>query len=144
MGKILCDNQEFIYDDNYSHKDFTGRLLLDKNLKDITIFGSCFSQEIPDRHIFPDDITGVTFINCNLDNVYIPDGNMVIGCSQRKFKAQNDLMDWILDVDLKPIEPIMKEEFVAKGISIDPKDISKTKMTESIIETKIKELSEIK
>lgn len=139
MSKILYDNQEITYDDNYSHKDFTGRTLLNENIKDINIFGSCFSQEIPDRHIFPEDMTGVVFYNCNLDNVYIPTGNTTIGCSQKKFKVQNDLMDWILDADLKPKEPIMKEEFIKMGISILPKDIPKTKMTESIIESKIKE-----
>jgi len=144
MGTNIVNNLEFTYDDNYSHKDFTGRELLDKDLSGITIFGSCFLQEIPDSKIFPDNMTGVTFINCNLDNVFIPAGNETIGCSQRKFKVQNDMIDWILDTDLKPKEPISKEEFIKYGISIDPKDIPKTKMTESIIENKIKELSEIK
>lgn len=139
MGKNIIDGQEFIYNDEYSHKDFTGRKLLNaKDLNGITIFGSCFSHEIPGTKVFPDDMKDVTFINCNLDNVYIPAGNQTIGCSQRKFKVQNDLMDWILDEDLKPKEPIMKKEFEKLGISIDPKDIPKDKMDESIIEQKLK------
>jgi len=141
MGKNIINNQEFTYDDKYSHKDFTGRRLTDaKDLNGITIFGSCFSQEIPDTKVFPNDMTGVVFYNCNLDNVFISDGNSTIGCSQRKFKVQNDLMDWILDKDLKPAEPIMKKEFEKLGISTDPKDIPKDKMDESIIESKLKEI----
>jgi len=150
MGTNIINGQQFTYDDNYSSKDFTGREFLNANkwwkfwtgsIKNITIFGSCFSQEIPDSKIFPDNMTGVTFINCNLDNVFIPAGNETIGCSQRKFQVQNDMTDWILDTDLKPKEPISKEEFIKYGISIDPKDIPKIKMTENIIENKIKELS---
>lgn len=84
-------------DPSYSHKDFTGQDLSDRNLDGLTICGSCFSQETPDRHIFSDKMTGVTFLWCNLDNVYIPPGNTAKNCSQRIFKAQPDGEDWILD-----------------------------------------------
>lgn len=111
----------------WHNKDLTGRDLTKEVLRNINVFGSCFSQEKPDSHIFPDDMSGVTFLFCNLDNVFIPPNNEVIQCSQRKFKVQNDLEDWVIDAQLKPVEPLNKETFIAKGISTDPKDISAQK-----------------
>lgn len=88
---------------NYSHKDFTGQSLIDRtDLDGQTITGSCFSHEITDTHIFPDDMEGVTFINCNLDNCFIPVGNFVQGGSQRRFLAI-DGVDTFLDIDNKPV-----------------------------------------
>ena len=75
-----------------------------KDMTDIEIRGSCFSQEKPDTRIFPSDMVGVTFINCNLDNCIIPEGNFIIDCSQKKFKVQSDGKDWILDENYKPVE----------------------------------------
>jgi hypothetical protein len=133
MGKILYDGKIINISDDYSNKDFTSRILKEEKLDGLAIFGSCFSQEIPDSSIFPDDMKNVSFYNCNLDNVYIPVGNDVFGCSQRKIKIQNDLMDWVVDKDLKPIEPVLKKEFIKNNISIYPKDIPQTKMTKDII-----------
>jgi hypothetical protein len=131
--------------EKYSQKDFTGRSLRDaKDLKDMVIYGSCFSQETPDTKVFPDNMTGVTFLNSNLDNVFVPEGNTIIGGIHRKFKVQADLNDWILNDDSTPKEPIMKEEYQRLGISIDPKDLPTKMMTENIIEKKQRELSEIK
>ncbi len=123
---------DFDYNTDYSFKDFTGRTLKDKNLNGMIIYGSSFSQETPDSHIFPDSMTGVTFIRSNLDNVYIPTGNTVIDSSQRIFKIQNDGEDWILNVDGTPKEPINKEDYIEKGLSVDPKDLPKTPLTEPI------------
>jgi hypothetical protein len=129
-------------DEKYSWKDFTGRTLQDaKDLDNKIIFGSCFSQEIPDTKVFPDDMKNVTFIGGNLDNVFIPAGNIVIGSTQRRFKVQNDRSDWILDKDNKPIEPIDKEKYIELGLSIDSKDLPKDMMDENIIEKKQKELN---
>lgn len=90
---------------DYSRKDFTGRTLVEAtDLNGQTIRGSCFSQEVPDSHIFPEDMTGVTFINCNLDNVFIPDGNTLQDCSNRRFEAQNDLNDWEIDHNDDPVK----------------------------------------
>ena len=144
-GEITVDNQKYTVNDKYSWKDFTGKTLTDaKDLKDIVIFGSCFSQEIPDTKVFPDDMQNVTFIGCNLDDVYIPVGNTVIGGTQKRFKVQNDLEDWILDKDNKPIKPIDKEKFTGLGLSIDPKDIPIEKLSKSITEAKSEELTKIK
>lgn len=133
--------QDITYNDKYSSKDFTGRNLLDvKDLEGKIIFGSCFSQETPDTKVFP-DVKNLTLINCNLDNVYLDKNWQVIGGTQRRFKVQNDLEDWIIDKDNKPTEPILKEQFQKLGISINPNDIPTIKMTESITEKKQKELS---
>ena len=91
----------------YSNKDFTGRNLSQAtDLDGQTIINSCFSQEIPDTHVFPDGMKNVTFINCNLDNCFIPSGNIVQGGSQRRFKVQQDGFDWIVDANNNPVERI--------------------------------------
>lgn len=109
----------------YSDKDFTGHDLSDlKDMSNITIENSCFSWETPDSIVFPADMTGTVFVDCNLDNCFIPPGNQVKGGSARKFQVQNDLEDWVLDPDtLVPIEPVNKKRFLQLGLSIDPRDI---------------------
>ncbi len=101
-------NSEFIeVSDKYSSKDFTNRTLLDaKDLEGITIFGSCFSKELPSSYtnqsyvsVFPDNVIKITFVNCNLDNVFIKAGWVVIGGTHRKFRVQSDGKDWVLDID---------------------------------------------
>lgn len=99
---------------DYSHKNFTGQSFIERTTSDgetvilngQTITGSCFSHEKPDAHIFPDDMTGVTFINCNLDNCFIPAGNTVVGGSQRRFIVQDDGFDWIIDENNQPMEKL--------------------------------------
>src|SRR3990167_1381756 len=121
---------EYNLNDDYSFKDFTGRSNLEVSG---IIYGSCFSQEIPDNHIFPDNMTGVTFIKCNLDNVFIPNGNTVIDCSQRRYQVQNDLNDWILNSDNTPKEPIDAKIFTKLNLPIPlPKDIPTKKVAERI------------
>lgn len=90
----------------YSYKDFTGQNLRLHNIEQEIIERSCFSQEKPDMKIFPDDMKGKTFLNCNLDNVFIPPGNITKDCSQRRFMAQDDGYDWILDENNNPIERV--------------------------------------
>ena len=88
----------------YSYKDFTGRNLTGHTIEPQVITGSCFSQEKPDTAVFPQNMTGVTFVNCNLDNCAIPEGNTVIGGSTRRFCVQEDGFDWLVDGDNNPIE----------------------------------------
>lgn len=136
-GTNKIDDMEFTYDDKYSLKDYTDKTLLDVNpeeLEGITIFGSCFSKEIPDTKVFPDTIKKLTLINCNLDNVYIKPQWRVIGGTRKKFKAQNDLEDWFVDNNNNPIEPLEKEKFLELGISTDPKNIPKQKLPNPIRE----------
>jgi uncharacterized protein YjbI with pentapeptide repeats len=88
----------------YSRKDFTGRNLTERtDMSGLEIRGSCFSQEIPDTHVFPEDMTGVTFVNCNLDNCFIPEGNTVIDCRTTRYKVQNDGHEWEIDEQGNPL-----------------------------------------
>ena len=118
--------------EKYSYKDFMHKSFRDVSAQEFNgtvIVGSCFYQEgKPNTAIFPNGMVGVTFRNCNLDNVYIPAGNTVEGGTHKKIRVMNDLDDWILDKDLKPVEPINKEQRLEAGISIDPKDIPMEKI----------------
>lgn len=129
--------------EKYSYKAFSyhGLSFKDRPVSEFNntiIRGSCFYQEWREgdkeiiKDIFPDGMTGVTFEKCNLDNIFIPDGNTINeikgGC-HRKIAVQNDWDDWILDDDLRPIKPTNKEQRLKAGVSIDPKDIPKKKFT---------------
>lgn len=112
------------YDDTFSQKDFTGWDWHDRILPNgIVIYGSCFSNEIPDSKIFKPDMTGVTFVNCNLDNVSVPAGNAVVGGSTRRLKYQNDLRAWIVDGSNKPIQLVNEKSWDKLGYSILVADI---------------------
>lgn len=124
----------------YSFADFTHQSFKDISVSEFNntvIKGSCFYQEAKEndtevlKDIFPDGMTGVIFQRCNLDNVLIPLGNTVeSNCTNRKIKIQNDWQDWILDSSLDPVEPMNKNQWLRKGVSIDPKDIPAEKMTQ--------------
>lgn len=137
----------------YSYGDFTHQSFVSEPAKDFSnteIIGSCFYQEAawdagglsptppdPRVSIFPAGMTGVVFRRCNLDNVIVPPGNTVITsgaepCCHRRICVQNDLEDWELDSANKPTEPLAKKLFQELGLSIDPADISKTKLTKSV------------
>lgn len=148
-GSKLTESGGSKLNQKYSYKDFTDKSFTDipaEEFNNSEVVGSCFYQQAnSDTVIFPDYMIGVTFSRCNLDNVHIPSGNTVImagpdKCCHRKIKVQNDLMDWILDDSLKPVEPAEKKLCVELGISTDPKDIPKKKMAVSIVEQKMKEL----
>lgn len=147
MGKAVYPTKEdtkniIEYDDRYSNKDYTmGKLYAEKGLQNLIIYNSCFSKETPDDTVFPKDMTGVIFYNCNLDNCVIPAGNTVVGGATRRFRIQTDRNDWIIDKDDKPIEPLNKEDYINLGLSIDPEDLPLEMMTENIIEVKTKELN---
>ena len=140
MGKISVDNVIYNCNDELSNKDFTKRILLEKSIPEgAVIFGSCFSHETLDTVVFP-DVQDLTLINCNLDNVYLNPLWIIIGCSARRYKVQNDREDWIVDKDDKPKEPIRKEKYIEFGLSIDPKDLPIEPLKENIIEKKQREL----
>lgn len=110
------------YDDAFSSCDCTHLSSLD--IPDGTVvYGSCFSCETPDQHIFRDDMTGVTFYNCNLDNCFIPDGNKVIGGSQRRFEVQNDMRDWLVDEEGNPEKLVNEKSEQKTGYPIDLESI---------------------
>lgn len=88
--------------DAYSFKDMTGwDLSARRDLNGQVIYASCFSQETPDREIF--QMTGVTFIRCNLSNVLIPPNNTAIDCQRVRFESQPDGKDWEVDENNEPI-----------------------------------------
>ena len=120
----------------YDFKDFTGKSLRDTNLDDMVIVGSCFAQEgHPYQHIFNDTMKGVTFRRCNLDNVYIPPGNIMDDCSNRQIMVQNDLRDWEVDEHLFPVRVVNEKAWIASGKTVDPQDIPAERL---------KDISEIK
>lgn len=134
--------------DKYSKKDFTGwDLTANKDMSGLTIEGSCFSHETPDSIVFPEEMTGTIFIDCNLDNCIIPDGNKVIGGSQRRFKVQNDLNDWVVGEDDKPTAIIDHAIFEKYGKTPPrPEDIPAEKVDTKIdwLAAEEKEDSELK
>ena len=130
MKKVPIENLNYEYDEeinaDLSHKRID---LLSRNWNGFVFYAVSFSQEIPDSHIFPDDMTGATFINCNLDNVFIPEGNMVIGGRQNRFKAQNDGNDWEIDETDKPVRPVNHKAFIKLGLEVPkPEDIPTEKV----------------
>lgn len=124
-----------IYDcsDEHSFKPYAGREFASQDLDGLAIYQTNFSQEEPDKEIFNNKMTGVTFIKCNLSNVFIPEGNTVVDCIQTRFKAQNDLNDWEIDDSDKPLRTLNHNIFLKKGLDApDPKDIPVTKVSEPI------------
>jgi hypothetical protein len=110
--------------DAYSDKDMTGWDLSDRtNMSGTVIHGLCLSNETPDAQVLPPDLTGTTFLLCNLCNVLIPPGNQVIDCQTTRFEVQNDLRDWKLDEDDSPVEPVNVKGDLMQGYSIDPASI---------------------
>jgi len=117
------------------------------------IIGSCFFQSWKEddvevvKDIFPDGMIGVVFKKCNLDNIHVSTGNTVITegkerCTHLKVRMMNDLADWILDDELKPVEPLNKECYQEFSLSMDPKDIPKEKMEECVFIKKEREIHE--
>lgn len=102
---------------DYSRKDFTGRNLTEHKIDPQEIVGSCFSQETPDSEVFPADMQGVTFINCNLMNCKIPEGNTVIDCWTTRFRVQNDGNDWEIDEKGNPLCVMDYKFFYKRGIT---------------------------
>jgi hypothetical protein len=99
------------------------------------IIGACFHQDVPFTDVFPPNIEGVVFTKCNLDNCNIPPGATVNGGTNKHFKVMNDQEYWLVDKDLKPIEPRDKERFIECGLSIEPKDIPAEPLIEAITVT---------
>lgn len=71
-----------------------------------TVYRSIFSRETPKFEIFDATMTGVTFIRCPLDNIKIPNGNKLIDCQTKQFKAQADGDDWFVDDQNQPVSKL--------------------------------------
>lgn len=119
----------------YSFASFKRRSLKDVPLSELNnskIIGACFYQDKPFTEFLPKDAQGIELINCNLDNCVIPNSCTVIGGTNKQFVEQNDGEYWIVDKDLKPVEPRDKENFIKCGLSIKPEDIPVKKVAESV------------
>ena len=115
----------------YSYKDFLNKKFTDtpaEEWNDTEVIGTCFAQEKPKTKVFPDEIKGVTFTKCNLDNCIVPETCTINGGTHKWIGVQNDLEDWILDESLNPVEPVDKARFVRLGLSISPLAISASKL----------------
>jgi len=122
MGKVKYNDELLEYDDKWSFQSRPNRL--SEIPDDTVVYASNFGQEVPDTQTFPLKMKGVRFYNCILDNCIIPEGNEVVGGSQRRYKAQNDRNDWEIDKDNKAVRPINYRIFEKLGLPIpDPKDI---------------------
>ena len=119
--------------DEWSFKDFTNKKVV-KIPNGTTVVGSCFAQEVIKKpisweqvHIFPEDMTGVTFEKCNLDNVFIPPGNIIDGrCTTKKITSCldiEDVKDWLLDNSKNAIEPVTKQKYLDESKNINPANI---------------------
>lgn len=127
--KHTYEGIEYDIDEAYSFKDMTGWDLSDhKDMDGKVIYCLTLSNETPDAQVLPANLTGATFIKCNLCNVFVPPGNTVIDCQTQRFKVQNDGEDWFIGDDDKPVEPIAKKLFEQLGLSTDPKDIPDVKL----------------
>ena len=138
-------------DDTYSDKDCTGWDLSGRtDMSGIIIHGLCLSNETPNAAVLPPDLTGTTFLLCNLDNVFIPSGNTLIGGSNRLFQVQADGQDWLLQTTaplqlhgtsqaapvgslaaaqamvLTPLQPLNLATTIADGLNTDPSQIQGT------------------
>ena len=116
----------------HSFRDYTNQNLSNlpsNEFSNSIIRGTNFYQEILKeenfelKSIFPDGATNITFDRCNLDNVSVPENSVLIGCTNKRVKVQNDGYDWIIDGNNVPIEPVAKGIFEQEGWSTDPKDI---------------------
>lgn len=130
--------------EKYSFQDFTNQhLRAATDLNDIIVMGSCFYQVCPEdflgdplMHIFPKDMCGVTFVECNLDNVYVPLGNAMYECSHRRIKRMADGEYWFVDENIKPTEPIHKKRLLRLKENVDPNKIPAEKVSEADLREK--------
>lgn len=128
-GSVEWNGQIVKYDDQWSLKNYSTQELLRENIKPgTTIYASFFSKETPNSPIFP-VVQNLTLIECALDNVFIPPGVTVKTVYRNppiQYKVQNDLRDWILDQNSKPVKLIDENYWAAKGFSISTADIPST------------------
>jgi hypothetical protein len=90
-GTMTIDGIQFNYNDKYSFRDFTGQTFSGAtDMNNIIIMGSCFSQQTVDTIVFPSNLNGTVFINCNMDNVSIPTGNTVLGGTHKRIMPFTD------------------------------------------------------
>lgn len=127
MSKLTYNGIVYNVSSLYSDKDMTGKDLSSRlDMNGIVIHGLCLSNEIPNAQVLPSNLKNTTFISCNLDNVFIPAGNILLNCSNRLFKVDNDGQDWLLSADAKtPLTPLNLKDAQQKGLNTNPALIPK-------------------
>lgn len=123
----MAINEQFSQQD-HSHGTLEGRLggtplrSLDPALfSNSTLVGWCCACTEPDTKVFPDGCVDVVCQSCNLDNVLIPEGVTLVGCSTRRFALQADGRDWFLDAEGNPTAPLDGVVAIAEdGTQIGP------------------------
>lgn len=134
MGKANINGQEITFNDDYSFGNFSNQDLAHfDDLRDMVIYSSQFYWEKPNSRPFPAQATGLTFINCNLDNIVMPPDAIIQNCSQRNFKDQNDGEDWFVDGNGLPTAPINLQLYLDLGVSTNPADIPSHPLSQSIL-----------
>jgi hypothetical protein len=125
--------REYECDEALSFKDFSNQPVTHLDFNGKVIYSTVFYHETPDYAPFPKDMKGTTFIKCNLDNVIVPEGNMIIDCTQRRFKAQNDLNDWLIDENDNPVKPVDFKIYEKHGLEMPkPENIPSEKASKPI------------
>jgi hypothetical protein len=131
LGNIYPFEDTIPINEFFSYNSFENKSFIDYEpdlFNNSIIYGSNFSQKNHRTIIFPENITELYMLRCNLDNVYIRPGIKIYECSNKQIKLMNDLEYWELNEEGLPIEPRDKNEFEKLHISIYPKDIPKEKM----------------
>lgn len=147
MAKLRYNDVDYDTDDEFSGRDFTGRTLTSFDLSGRVIYATVFAQEEPDTLIFDALVNGATFIRCNLTNVLMPPGNVLVDCITTRCATMNDGRVWELDEKDKPIRLTAEKHWRIMGASIDPADIPAEKIVltpHETLETKLAELQAAK
>jgi hypothetical protein len=134
-GIVEWNGQQVHYDDKWSQNDFSNSkayTILNVNLPDgSTIYRSSFYREDPYYILFQTTAANITLLECNVDNIVIPDGwlvNNLYRPAPIQFTEQNDRRDWILDIQGKPVKVENEDFWKMQGKDVDPKDIPLTKI----------------
>ena len=131
-------NLSYDFDDKLSLQNFSNMNFTESRVKfsGKAIYGTLFYNETPDSSIFPPGTTGMTLVNCNVDNLILPLDTVVIfnnGLQRKRFKVQNDGNDWIIDDNNLPVKPLGHKLFMKLGLPVpDPTDIPLKKSPEII------------
>lgn len=96
--------------DKFSFKDFTNKRLMSYYEREdfppgTVIYKSLFYHEKPGSVTFPYGMCGVTFIDCNLDNLFLPTENKYVNCTNRTFVNVNG-QDMLINEDGKVVGPL--------------------------------------
>lgn len=111
----------------FKHKTFLNLSVSEFNNSDIV--NSNFSQEFPFTDVFPNNISNVNFVNCNLNNCNIPQGCTLVNCTNKHFELQNDGEHWVINNNHEPIEPLDIKKFNKAKLDTKPNSIPSKKVS---------------